>query len=383
MLPLLLLLGLASASERIVITNMEPRETRSKEFVHTAGGSFVNTRVPSKCGWGDSPLCFMYITLQHGGNCSLPPARPPAYGECGADEGRLLTYVTSDLSSGYWGEAVEVLPLPARPRGAYARPHMAFNPLTRTFVLWVSHRAPAAAPGDAGALLVATCAGAACPDEAFTVVTEAATLPAPTSGAGAALLVDEADGSAYLAHCLAPAAGGGLVVQRLSADWTAVAGASAGAAGGAAAAAGADAAAPASSSAVLRLPPPHAPHDCVAPAMFKRRGVYYVLFTAPCRYCPEGAATHAFASPSPLGPFAPAGNLGNVARAQLDGVVAHGDVEHVLWMGTAWGVGHGGLDYAPAHWALLQFYAEGEAAALPRIRPIVFLENFATVVHTP
>ena len=368
LLLLALLLSLATASERIVITNMEPRETRNHEYVHTAGGSFANTRVPGKCGWGDSPLCFMFIGLVHGANCSLPAgAAPPAYGQCGADEGRLLTYVTSDLSSGYWGDPVEVLPLPARPKGAYARPHLAFNPATRTYALWVARTAPGAAPGAPGALLAATCAGEACPAAPFTVATEAAALAAPTSGAGAALFVDEADGSAYVAHCVAAGSGGGVVVQRLAADW-------------------ASPAAPAAVSEALQLPPSAGapPGACDAPAMFKRRGVYYVLLSAPCRYCAEGAATYAYGSAAgPLGPYAPAGELGNVARAQLDGVVAHGDVEHALWMGTAWGRGHGGLDFAPGHWAPLQFYAEGAAAALPVIRPLVYLENFATSVHTP
>jgi hypothetical protein len=67
----------------------------------------------------------------------------------------------------------------------------------------------------------------------------------------------------------------------------------------------------------------------------------------------------------------------------MDGVLAHGDVEHVLWMGTAWGKGYGGLDFSPGHWAFLQFYAEGESRAAPLIRPMVFYESFATVVNTP
>ncbi len=172
-------------------------------------------------------------------------------------------------------------------------------------------------------------------------------------------------GAAYLAHCLSASAGGGLQVQRLrSQDW-----------------AGTEAGEGAASS-PLHLPRAQGP-VCEAPAMFKRRGVYYVLFGAACSYCAGGTETHAFAALQPLGPYAYAGSLGNVAAAQMDGVLAHGDVDGVLWMGSVWGKGYGGLDRTPAHWASLEFYAEEAAAGLPWVRPMVFHESFALSVHTP
>ena len=352
-----LLIALVHCSERIVITNMEPRETRGHEPVFTSGSSFVNTRVPGKCGWGDSPLCFMLVTLEHGGNCSLST---PSYGSCGYAEGRILTHVTSDLSSGYWGHAVELLPGAVRPKGAYSRPHLAYNPTTRAYALWVSYRPPASS---AAHFLTATCASEACPDAPFTVASTQAATAQPTAGTGGALFVEEDGGAAYLAHCLSASAGGGLQVQRLrSPDW-------------AAAEAGQGAA-----SSPLHLP---GQPGCEAPAMFKRRGVYYVLFGAACSYCAGGTETHAFAAQQPLGPYSYAGSLGNVAAAQMDGVLAHGDVDGVLWMGSVWGKGYGGLDRTPAHWASLEFYAEEAAAGLPWVRPMVFYESFALSVHTP
>ena len=373
-----------------MISNVLPRQTRDHQPVFGAGSSFVNTRVPAVCGWSDTKLCLMMVTLEHGGNCSLtsPGGSCAAgkYGECGFSEGRILTYVSSDLSSSYWGTPVELLPMgpgtPARPKGTYSRPHLLFSHASATYTLWVAWRAPDAAPSDPGSLLVASCTGEACPSSAFTVLQERAPTALPTSGAAAALFVDSGASEAYLVHTVAASAGGGVVVERLAADWGS----------SAAAAEGEEGAAPAQRSQVLHLPGGDAVAggECDSPSMFKRGGVYYVLFGARCCYCSGGTETHAFAALAPLGPYEYVGALGSAAvlGAQQDAILVHEDVEYVLWTGSVWkrdtlaAMGWGGLDYTPQHWAALDFYA-GERPELPSIRPLVFHESFTCVVATP
>jgi hypothetical protein len=53
-----------------------------------------------------------------------------------------------------------------------------------------------------------------------------------------------------------------------------------------------------------------------APAMFKRRGVYYALFGKCCAFCAHGSGIGVWTSSgTPLGPWTPRGNIGCTSAA--------------------------------------------------------------------
>jgi len=49
--------------------------------------------------------------------------------------------------------------------------------------------------------------------------------------------------------------------------------------------------------------------NCESPAMFKRDGVYYLLFDNTCAFCATGSGARVYTAPSPLGPFTYKGNI--------------------------------------------------------------------------
>ncbi len=84
---------------------------------------------------------------------------------------------------------------------------------------------------------------------------------------------------------------------------------------------------------------------CEAPALFKRKKLYYALFDNCCCFCPEGSGARVYVAEKPLGPYAIRGNinrdaLGNPIIAAQQTYVAQlptprGPV--YLWMGDRWG----------------------------------------------
>ena len=99
---------------------------------------------------------------------------------------------------------------------------------------------------------------------------------------------------------------------------------------------------------------------------------YYVLFSPLCCYCSAGSPSTAFVAPHPLGPYTPAGDLGNAPQAQGNFVFMHSDLPgEVLWSGNRWGSASDGLfDHALQYWALLNFTPGGD------VQPIAWQDTF-------
>jgi hypothetical protein len=53
-----------------------------------------------------------------------------------------------------------------------------------------------------------------------------------------------------------------------------------------------------------------------APAMIKRKGIYYVLFDNTCAFCPHGTGIRVYTSDSPMGPFIYKGNINRKGGTQ-------------------------------------------------------------------
>lgn len=113
------------------------------------------------------------------------------------------------------------------------------------------------------------------------------------------------------------------------------------------------------------------PGHTEAPAMFRRDSatgetLYYVSFSPLCCYCASGSATEVYVSAHPLGPYTPAGSLGNAPQAQGNFVFTHEDLPgEVLWSGNRWGSAPDGLfDHALQYWALLEFSSDGSVLPL-------------------
>lgn len=79
--------------------------------------------------------------------------------------------------------------------------------------------------------------------------------------------------------------------------------------------------------------------------MFKREGLYYVLFGQTCCFGPEGSDARVFVSERPLGPYRKIGDINRddagaiiIPGQQTDVAVIptrHGDAH--LWMADLWG----------------------------------------------
>ncbi len=238
---------------------------------------------------------------------------------------------------------MELLPAAQRPTGIYFRPHLIYNARTLRWVLWVRWLDDAGATlgDDNTTYLTATAAAIEGP---FTVAVENTTMFWPNS-ADDNLFVDD-DGSAYIVHT-ARSTGTKIVVERLTDDYTASAGATD----------------PAARSALI------GPGGTEAPALFKHGGFYYVSFAALCCYCTQGAATSVYVAAAPLGPYAPLTSLGNAPRAQQNFVfAAPGRIGGLLWAGNRWGsdpVNKPPLfDYSLQYWSPLQFSDGGNITAI-------------------
>ena len=83
---------------------------------------------------------------------------------------------------------------------------------------------------------------------------------------------------------------------------------------------------------------------CEAPTLFKRQGLYYLLFDSTCCFCPAGSGALVFTSKHPLGPWTQRGNINRTpdARTIIPAQQTHvarlpsaaGDL--FLWMGDRW-----------------------------------------------
>jgi len=328
-------LAVPGAWSPVIIFNNVSRTVGSGPVVGAQDGNLI--AVPASAGGGFALLGMSY------GDCPFVACANQTPGACGFGPGAIKLWRSASLGQSDWRAPVELLPAAQRPTGIYFRPHLIYNARTLRWVLWVRWLDDAGATlgDDNTTYLTATAAAIEGP---FTVAVENTTMFWPNS-ADDNLFVDD-DGSAYIVHT-ARSTGTKIVVERLTDDYTASAGATD----------------PAARSALI------GPGGTEAPALFKHGGFYYVSFAALCCYCTQGAATSVYVAAAPLGPYAPLTSLGNAPRAQQNFVfAAPGRIGGLLWAGNRWGsdpVNKPPLfDYSLQFWSPLQFSDGGNITAI-------------------
>lgn len=240
------------------------------------------------------------------------------------------------------------------PNGVYYRPYVLFNGKTNKYVLWYN------ADGHYG---VAT---ADKPEGPFTLQHTAVKVGNPVDG-DLGLFKDD-DGSAYLAYSangrghfdvsVEPIPHHQIFVEKLAPDYL---------------------------SSTMECSQPVA-GNCESPALFKRNGIYYLLFDNTCCFGKDGSGARVYTSDKPLGPYRYRGNINVKTPADPASVpvtwtkpgsgrpdcVVPAQQTHVaalptaagtayLWMGDRW---HSSIDKIKGHdfqyWSSpLQFDSDG------------------------
>jgi hypothetical protein len=340
-LPILLLLLLLVALVRpaqpalVTVSNTAVRRTALGSPVLAQDGNLVNALSPA----GD----FLLLGMSYG-LCAYTGCANETLGACGFGAGRILLYASPSLANGSWSEPVELLPAAQRPGNAiYFRPHLVRNPATGQWVLWVRYlpyRSPSLAQ-DATLYLVAA---AAAPEGPYAIVNHNVTMFWPNSADDNLYVAP--DGAGYIVHT-ARSTGTRLVVERLAPDYFSSAGARDAGARSAPIGAG----------------------GMEAPALWSTGpGEWWVSGAPLCCYCSAGAATQVFFSSSgPLGPYTPAGALGNAPRGQQNFVFAHARLPGQLLVAfNRWGSDPTGgpaplFDLSLQYWATLSRQGGGWA----------------------
>ena len=247
----------------------------------------------------------------------------------------VVAYSTPDFST--FTPLGVVLPTSARRAGVEFRPQVVWNAATATAVMFYEDRwtGGGSNPGYA----VAT---ARTPAGPFTTLADTVRFAGIGRIGDYDVFVDD-DGVAYHVRT-------GLTVQRLDENYTAPIGA-----------------------------PTNIPNPGVeGPAMFKRKGVYYLLVGVGCCACKGGSNVIVYVAPTPLGPFTLRGDVGSnktgghvfnahspynyVTKAQQSKVVvvegAGGGEPQYLWIGNQWVTG-GARDRDLLYFAVLNFSSDG------------------------
>jgi hypothetical protein len=329
----------------VTTSNTAARRTVNGGKVLAQDGNIANAKFNSN---------FVLLGMSYG-DCAFQACANTSAGACGFDgrASRFLAYTSPSLADGSWSEPIELLPAAARPAelaGAiFFRPHLVYNARTSMWVLWVRWLPPDG-PSLSDDPTLYFSASAPSLDAPF-VVRNVAVPMFYNNSADDNLFVDPADGAGYIVHT-ARSTGTKIVVERLTDDFLASRGAT-------------DA-----TQRSAEIGPGHTE----APAMWydARRARYYVSFSPLCCYCTSGSPTQVWAAPAPLGPYAPAGSLGNAPAAQQNFVLADPAlIDGVLWSGSRWGSdpaagpAHPPLfDSSLQYWAPLNFAADGTALPL-------------------
>jgi hypothetical protein len=268
--------------------------------------------------------------------CFSPPS--PQYPDPCVYTGNhsVFLYSTADFSS--WRPLGAVLSPSNRLAGIEFRPQVVYNKATRKFVLWYEDRwlNGTSNPGYA----VATADGAAGP---FTTVNPSTVLAGKGRVGDYDLFVDD-DGAAFHVRT-------GLVIARLDANYTRGTGD------------------------VYELSSP----NVEGPAMFKRKGVYYLLVGVGCCACRGGSNVIVYTALRPMGPYTLQADVGSnktqtfdkhsplnyVTHAQQSKVIevtAADGMAQYLWVGNQWVTSRTPGRERNAdllYWALLSFAADG------------------------
>ena len=296
---------LASAAwESAFISNTAPRTVGlGGAIVGAQDGNLIS--VPTQQGGG-----FALVGMSYG-DCLFAACSNTTPGNCGFGPGAIRVWRSPSLGQSDWSAPVELLPASQRPTGTYFRPHVIYNAATSKWVLWVRWLCCEGGLSQQHTTYLSATADAL--EGPYSVAVANVSMYWPDS-ADDNLFVDD-DGSAYIVHT-ARSTGTKIVVERLTPDFTACAGA----------------ADPAARSALI------GPGTTEAPALFKVGTTYYVSFAHLCCYCTVGAPTSVFTAPSPLGPYAPLTSLGNAPGGQQNFVFSAPDrLRGVLWAANRWG----------------------------------------------
>lgn len=215
---------------------------------------------------------------------------------------RYLVYSSPDLAA--WtleGDLIDSLP-----RGLFYRPYIAYNAKRRKYVLWFNWY-PKLWEAKYGVAESDT------PQGPYHIVKDEVALGFEQPG-DLGLFVDD-DGTAFLTYTSIKN-DHGVTVEQLDENYTASTKKNCGA---------------------IAV-------DCESPAMFKRQGLYYLLFDNTCFFCPAGSGARVYTSQNPLGPWTERGNINRSkdGRTLITAQQTHiarlpsptGDV--YLWMGDRW-----------------------------------------------
>lgn len=200
-------------------------------------------------------------------------------------ENFFVCYSSPDLT--HWKFEGKILSGPPR---IYYRPHVKYNSMTRKYVLWYN------ADNEYG---VAT---ADRPEGPFTIVNPNVPLKFSEHGVGDFDLFVDNDGTGYVtytayiekpreAHAVDHPDHHVIVVERLAPDFLSSAGENSGIVAG----------------------------NVESPALFRRRGTYYLLFDNTCAFCKDGSGVRVYRSTSPLGPYTYDNNINIPALQSADG----------------------------------------------------------------
>eukprot|EP00054_Salpingoeca_dolichothecata_P006621 m.39107 g.39107 ORF g.39107 m.39107 type:complete len:378 (+) comp16591_c0_seq1:49-1182(+) len=349
------------------ISNIQPRLDTNQRIVCGGDGNVIRVGDMFYYYAVDYGLCTEQV--QHGSLCVHPLKGNTT---CGFRyDHQVVAYSSKSLESGSWALEGSVLPMTEHPPGVLFRVKVVYNPNTSKFVLWI-RVVPLNQQGTAldwlsERFIAATSYSATGPFELAN-----ARIPIRYSpGADFSLFVDHNTTAAattnnkpqatndntavayvvYTSH----ATNVRIVVERLTPDFL---------------------------SSTNETSTPFAPTPVEAPAMFKRKGFYYVTFGHTCCYCLQGSGVRVYASSSPLSGYQYLGDIVNetapVTHAQQNYVfqtAPENASSTYLWTGTRWGS-------APDHlmandfqtWLPLQF---DDSVSPPRIKNITWLDAFS------
>jgi hypothetical protein len=251
--------------------------------------------------------------------------------------------------------------LPHRPQhGANFRPKLLYHPSDKTYVLWFNFQTPI--PNVPGYYTVATSKK---PWGPFSIVQQNVTVSKPLNGdfnlfqdhdgIGYIVYNSDVNGGTQCGACHIPPCDCGfqMSVEVLSPDFQTSTGVNSGWIG---------------------------EPTVEAPAMFKRKGVYYLLFDRLSCFGPQGSGAVVYTATKPLGPYIAQGNInrhGPFRPSQLGFIIIPAQQTYVakvddqfVWQGDMWNsyidphTHHNvkAYDYQP--WLPLQFTANGNISQL-------------------
>lgn len=258
---------------------------------------------------------------------------------------RFRIYSSSNLVS--WRYEGELLKQPED--GVYYRPYVAYNAITRKYVLWFNWYKKLW-NGQVGVATSDTPVGP------FHIVNADVQLSQAKDRPGDGSLFVDDDSSAYFIYTTI-GQDHAIRIEKLSQDYLSSSG---------------------EASAVLGT-------NCEAPAMFHRGSFYYAIFDRTCCFCKEGSGARVMIATSPLGPYQ---QINNINRDAKNRPIIHAQQTYIarlktntgeqyIWMGDMWLSRSDGIKgHDLQYWSSpLKFDANGG------IKPFVYESSWSAFVR--